>query len=191
MSAILLRGSKGAAVKALQEQLGMAQTDGIFGPKTQKAVEAFQRKLNLVVDGKVGPQTREALKQATTGALPAREEPTKNAIKQPVPEAEPGAARAKAPSNSESLQLLSTARPISEIIVHCTATPEGKDYTVADIRSWHKQRGWSDIGYHYVVYRDGRVMTGRPVGQVGAHVRTLRVHPEGLVLDLGNIENLE
>src|SRR5690606_18013952 len=53
---------------------------------------------------------------------------------------------------------------------HCAATPEGKDFTVDDIRSWHKQRGFSDIGYHYVVYRDGRVMLGRPIGQIGAHV---------------------
>ncbi|KEQ05763.1 hypothetical protein GV67_04245 [Pseudorhizobium pelagicum] len=66
--------------------------------------------------------------------------------------------------------MLDTARPINEIIWHCTATPEGRDFTVNDIRAWHKQRGWSDIGYHYIVYRDGRIMPGRPVGQVGAHV---------------------
>ena len=62
-------------------------------------------------------------------------------------------------------------RNINEIIVHCAATPEGKDFTVADIRRWHKARGWSDIGYHYVVYRDGSVHKGRPVSKVGAHVR--------------------
>jgi N-acetylmuramoyl-L-alanine amidase len=73
------------------------------------------------------------------------------------------------PPNLDSVMLRRTARPIDEIIVHCTATPEGKDYTVADVRQWHKARGWSDIGYHYVVYRDGRVMEGRPVGQIGAH----------------------
>jgi N-acetylmuramoyl-L-alanine amidase len=62
-------------------------------------------------------------------------------------------------------------RNINEIIVHCAATPEGKDFTVSDIDRWHKKRGWSGIGYHYVVYRDGSVHKGRPVWKVGAHVR--------------------
>jgi N-acetylmuramoyl-L-alanine amidase len=62
-------------------------------------------------------------------------------------------------------------RNINEIIVHCAATPEGKDFTVSDIDRWHKGRGWSGIGYHYVVYRDGSVHKGRPVWKVGAHVK--------------------
>lgn len=60
-------------------------------------------------------------------------------------------------------------RKIKEIIVHCSATPEGRDYTVADIDRWHKQRGWKGIGYHYVVYRDGSVRKGRDVTETGAH----------------------
>ena len=60
-------------------------------------------------------------------------------------------------------------RMINKIIVHCSATPEGKDYTVDDIRRWHKQQGWSDIGYHYVVYRNGDVVNGRDVDIQGAH----------------------
>lgn len=60
-------------------------------------------------------------------------------------------------------------RKINEIIVHCTATAEGKDFTVADIDRWHKAKGWKCIGYHYVVYRDGSVHEGRPVNEVGAH----------------------
>lgn len=60
-------------------------------------------------------------------------------------------------------------RNITKIIVHCSATPEGRDYTVADIDRWHKQRGWQGIGYHYVVYRDGSVHPGRSVEQIGAH----------------------
>lgn len=61
-------------------------------------------------------------------------------------------------------------RPINEIIIHCTATAEGKDYTVDQIRQWHvKGNGWKDIGYHYVIYRDGSIHTGRPIDQIGAH----------------------
>lgn len=61
-------------------------------------------------------------------------------------------------------------RPINEIIIHCTATAEGKDYTVDQIRQWHvKGNGWKDIGYHYVIYRDGSIHAGRPIDQIGAH----------------------
>ena len=60
-------------------------------------------------------------------------------------------------------------REIKSIILHCSATPEGKDFTVADITRWHKERGFRTIGYHYVVYRDGTVHKGRPVEQIGAH----------------------
>lgn len=62
-------------------------------------------------------------------------------------------------------------RQLNEIIVHCAATREGRHHTVDEIRSWHKQRGWSDIGYHYVVYLDGTVKEGRPLSKIGAHVR--------------------
>lgn len=60
-------------------------------------------------------------------------------------------------------------RKIDEIIIHCAATPEGKDFTVEDIRRWHKKRGFSDIGYHYVIYRDGSIHAGRPLDVIGAH----------------------
>jgi len=56
-----------------------------------------------------------------------------------------------------------------EIIIHCSATPEGKDYTVEDIRRWHLNRGFKDIGYHFVIYRDGSVHVGRNKDLVGAH----------------------
>ncbi|MBQ1268123.1 MAG: N-acetylmuramoyl-L-alanine amidase [Muribaculaceae bacterium] len=60
-------------------------------------------------------------------------------------------------------------RNINKIIVHCSATPEGKNFSVADIRRWHLQRGFSDIGYHFVIYRDGSVNIGRPLQKSGAH----------------------
>lgn len=60
-------------------------------------------------------------------------------------------------------------RKIDKIIVHCTATPEGRDVTVAQVTHWHRARGFRTIGYHYLVYLDGSVHRGRPVGEVGAH----------------------
>lgn len=62
-------------------------------------------------------------------------------------------------------------RKIDSIILHCTATPEGRDYAVAEIRQWHKARGWNDIGYHYIIHLDGAVEQGRPIEQVGAHCK--------------------
>jgi N-acetylmuramoyl-L-alanine amidase len=62
-------------------------------------------------------------------------------------------------------------RQINELIWHCSATPEGRHVTVKTIRKWHTDKGWSDIGYHKVVYLDGSVHDGRPMGKIGAHVK--------------------
>lgn len=60
-------------------------------------------------------------------------------------------------------------RKIDEIIIHCSATAEGKDFNAADIDRWHKQRGFKKIGYHYVIKLDGTIEKGRGVEEVGAH----------------------
>ena len=60
-------------------------------------------------------------------------------------------------------------RNINLLIVHCTATVEGRDYTVKDVDRWHRSQGWDCIGYHYLIYRDGTVANGRDVDKVGAH----------------------
>ena len=62
-------------------------------------------------------------------------------------------------------------RDIDKIIVHCTATPEGRHTTVEDVRRWHLDRGWSDIGYHFLIYLDGSLHEGRPVEKQGAHCK--------------------
>ncbi|MCW5722853.1 MAG: N-acetylmuramoyl-L-alanine amidase [Devosia sp.] len=177
MSTLLKRGSRGAAVRALQELINRAvgapavKVDGDFGPATELAVKAAQQRLGLVIDGIAGPQTMTALKREAEKPKPGRAEPDKSAMNVNPPHEKGWFGTPSAPPpNVSAVNLLDTVRPISEIIVHCAATPEGKDFTVDDIRAWHKQRGWSDIGYHYVVYRDGRVMLGRPIGQIGAHV---------------------
>ena len=79
------------------------------------------------------------------------------------------------------------ARPITEIIVHCTATPEGREVSLETIRDWHKARGFSDIGYHYVVHLDGSVERGRAEALVGAHVSGHNTGTLGVVY-VGGIE---
>ena len=46
-------------------------------------------------------------------------------------------------------------RKIDSIIIHCSATKVGQDFTAADIDRWHRERGFNGIGYHYVVCLDG------------------------------------
>lgn len=62
-------------------------------------------------------------------------------------------------------------REIKRVIWHCTASPEGVDLKTSAIRAMHKRdRGWSDIGYHFVIELDGTICDGRPVERPGAHV---------------------
>ncbi|NAZ91648.1 N-acetylmuramoyl-L-alanine amidase [Vibrio toranzoniae] len=81
------------------------------------------------------------------------------------------------PSASYSFSLVSVllrlphCPPYSFITVHCSATPSEQDVHVADIRRWHKKRGWRDVGYHFVIRRNGDVELGRPLSQTGAHVK--------------------
>lgn len=69
-------------------------------------------------------------------------------------------------------------RPLNEIIIHCTATradwwkTRSTAQKVAEIKRWHvEERGWSDIGYHFLIDRNGNVATGRPIEKTGAHVK--------------------
>ena len=62
-------------------------------------------------------------------------------------------------------------RKIHKIIIHCTATPEGREVSVDTIRKWHLDRGWRDIGYHFVIGLDGELSEGRPIEQTGAHTK--------------------
>jgi N-acetylmuramoyl-L-alanine amidase len=82
-------------------------------------------------------------------------------------------------------------RQINRIIIHCTATPEGRHHTAADIDRWHKQRGWSGNGYHFVIHLDGTVEAGRPVEKVGAHVRGHNADSIGVVYVGGCDKNMK
>lgn len=62
-------------------------------------------------------------------------------------------------------------RHIDTIIIHCTATPAGRDVTAAEVNRWHRAQGWECIGYHYLIRLDGSVETGRPLDMPGAHCR--------------------
>lgn len=115
-------------------------------------VVTLQKKLSLYPDGIFGPITEEAVKvfQKNNGLV---------------------VDGIVGPKTWAILLPTSIGRTISKIILHCTATPEGMDFTVAQIRDCHLARGFSDIGYHFVIYRDGSVHKGRPLEQIGAHCK--------------------
>ena len=63
-------------------------------------------------------------------------------------------------------------RKIDKIIIHCSATKEGRDIKTETIKSWHvKGNGWRDIGYHFVIELDGSIRNGRDVEKIGAHTK--------------------
>lgn len=112
-------------------------------------VKTLQSKLNLIPDGIFGKITEEAVKD-----FQKKNNLTVDGI--------------VGDSTWNKLNVKNN-RIIKEIIVHCSATPEGKDFTVLDIKKWHLERGFSDIGYHYVIYRDGSINKGRDESKIGAH----------------------
>jgi hypothetical protein len=73
-------------------------------------------------------------------------------------------------------------RKIDKIIIHCADTPNGKEFHATDIDRWHKERGWTGIGYHFVICVDGTVEPGRPVESVGAHAQGHNSNSIGICL---------
>ena len=78
-------------------------------------------------------------------------------------------------------------RAIHKIIIHCTATREGDDISVDTIRRWHLARGWSDIGYHYVIDIKGNINAGRPIELIGAHCKGENKYSIGIAY-VGGVE---
>lgn len=138
-------------------------------------VKLLQQTLKLYPDGVFGPLTEEAVKQFQTKY---------GLVADGIVGTHTWALIQGSPLYKKS------KRSINEIIVHCTASYEGKPMTVAEIRRMHvKERGWSDIGYHYVVYIDGTVHEGRDVNISGAHCTGHNLHSIGVVYVGGLAKN--
>lgn len=75
------------------------------------------------------------------------------------------------------------------IVVHCSATKPSMNIGAREIRQWHLQRGFADIGYHFVIRRDGTIEAGRDEDQVGAHVAKYNSQSVGICLVGGVPEN--
>lgn len=109
------------------------------------------------IDGLFGPRTAAAMQAAMeAGGAPAR---------------------SVLASMTTSQMFQGQARyPIHEITIHCSATHPswmGNQTLSAqreEIRRWHLARGWRDIGYHWLIGRDGKVLPGRAETEIGAGV---------------------
>ena len=66
---------------------------------------------------------------------------------------------------------MKTRQTTNMLVVHCSATPPKMDIGKKEIDTWHRQRGWLKIGYHYVITRDGTLEEGRDRDVVGAHAK--------------------
>ena len=71
-------------------------------------------------------------------------------------------------------------RTIDEIIIHCSATPPNMYVDAKLVDDWHKQRGWSGIGYHFFIKRGGQIQLGRPLEKSGAHTKGLNPNSIGI-----------
>lgn len=124
-----------------------------------ESVKQLQKALNLYPDGIFGEVTEEAVKAFQKS----------NGLKQDGIVGDKTWEALPKPNYGFGGILKQSKRTIKEIIVHCTATPEGRVETVQSIRNMHKAKGWSDIGYHYLIGLNGERWEGRNVNLIGAH----------------------
>lgn len=71
-------------------------------------------------------------------------------------------------------------RKIKSIVLHVSDSPDDLDIGAKEIREWHIDRGWSDIGYHYVIRIDGTVEKGRDLDRPGAHAKGHNIDSIGI-----------
>lgn len=167
-------GSKGAVVKQIQKVVG-CYPDGVWGKITTECLKAWQREHGLTADGIAGPRTLAAMSISavtSSGGTPSF-----------------ALSQVTSSYGGKPVTLRKSRRRIDEIIVHCTASREGQALTVEQIRQNHiRNRGFSDIGYHYCVYLDGTVHPGRNIDIAGAHATNHNAHSIGVVY-VGGLEN--
>ena len=71
---------------------------------------------------------------------------------------------------------------VKTIYIHTSASPQGRGDNAETIHRWHKEKGWSGIGYHDVILEDGTIQSGRPHYWKGAHVGSLNKDTIGVCL---------
>jgi len=88
------------------------------------------------------------------------------------------------------------SRAPTKFIIHCSYTPPSMNIGAKEIREWHTSpdpndpsKPWRDIGYHWVINRNGGIEKGRNESVMGAHTRGQNAHSIGVCLVGGMAEN--
>jgi N-acetylmuramoyl-L-alanine amidase len=135
-------------------------------PAPSKILMEAQKKLASLgfdpgpIDGYMGARTREAIRRF--------QESRKLAVDGILGPVTMGALMGQA--TLPEAPVVRGKRACHTLVWHCTATPEGKEYTRAQIKAMHLVRGFTDIGYHKLIHLDGSVSEGRSEDKEGAHV---------------------
>ncbi len=69
---------------------------------------------------------------------------------------------------------------INRTIIHCTDTPPSMRVDISMVRKWHLERGFNDVGYHFLVLKDGTIEYGRSLTTVGAHTKGNNLNSIGI-----------
>lgn len=77
---------------------------------------------------------------------------------------------------------MAVERTITAIIIHCSASKDGKALSREALEAMHKARGFRTIGYHYIIEPNGDLVTGRPESEIGAHVEGHNAHSIGVCM---------
>ena len=87
-------------------------------------------------------------------------------------------------------ELYMTRKETNAIVIHHTGTLEDADVSAEQTDSAHKNNGWTGIGYHYIIRKDGTIEKGRPHSAIGAHAYGRNSDTIGIALS-GNFELVE
>lgn len=71
-------------------------------------------------------------------------------------------------------------RGLYKLIIHCADTKAGMDIGVEEITQWHKARGFNNVGYHFVIRKNGTIEKGRDIDVIGAHCKGQNSHSIGI-----------
>jgi len=122
----------------------------------------------------------------------AKPKPKKTVKPKPTPKRMTGAARGQTKTAKRPKYLRKSTRKIHTAIVHSTATKRGRNVSKADLHKWHvKERGWSDIGYHGMIHRDGSFEACRSIDKDGAHAVRHNRNTIGIVMVGGLGDNMK
>ena len=92
------------------------------------------------------------------------------------------------PNAFADFEFVKPTRFVNRVFVHCSASDYAHHDNVATMRQWHLERGWSDVGYHYFIRKDGSLEIGRPIdktpaAQGGNNRATIAICLHGLAED--------